>query len=144
MDDRKILPPRSSGSRAEPTPYPSIKPDLAASVPSEHDRSHQPASTLPSPQGLGHSIYQPTPGSSRRLSFTTSITYGADAGTEGGFPSPLRPIKPEEIRAARPSPAVSPPGPDGLTARQFRDIPVGIIVRIFNSFSGARICPNTW
>ena len=40
------------------------------------------------------------------------------------------PIKPEEIRAARPSLAVS-PGPDGLTALQFRAIPLGIIVRIF-------------
>ena len=41
------------------------------------------------------------------------------------------PIKPEEIRAARPSLAVL-PGPDGFTARQFRAIPLGIIVRIFN------------
>ena len=41
------------------------------------------------------------------------------------------PIKPEEIRAARPSLAVS-PGPDGLTARQFRAIALGIIVRISN------------
>ena len=41
------------------------------------------------------------------------------------------PIKAEEIRAARPSLAVS-PGPDGLTARQFQAIPLGIIVLIFN------------
>ena len=41
------------------------------------------------------------------------------------------PIKAEEIPAARPSLAVL-PGPDGLTARQFRAIPLGIIVRIFN------------
>ena len=41
------------------------------------------------------------------------------------------PIKAEEIRAARPSLAVL-PGPDGLMARQFRAIPLGIIVRIFN------------
>ena len=88
MDARRILPPRSTGSRAQPTPYPSNKPGLAASVPSPHHRSHQPASTLPSPQRLGHSIYQPTPGPSRRHSFTTSITYGADAGTDGGFLSP--------------------------------------------------------
>ena len=40
-------------------------------------------------------------------------------------------IKAEEIRAARPSLAVS-PGPNGLTARQFRAIPLGIIIRIFN------------
>ena len=40
-------------------------------------------------------------------------------------------IKAEEIRAARPSLAVS-PGPDGLTVRQFRAIPLRIIVRIFN------------
>ena len=41
------------------------------------------------------------------------------------------PIKPQEIRAARPSLAVS-PGPDGLTARHFRAISLGIIARIFN------------
>ena len=35
------------------------------------------------------------------------------------------------IRAAGPSLAVS-PGPDGLTARQFQAIPLGVIVRIFN------------
>ena len=40
-------------------------------------------------------------------------------------------IKPEEIRAARPSLADS-PGPDSLTARQFRAIPLRIIVLIFN------------
>ena len=65
--------------------YPCNKPGPAATVPSPHHRSHQSASTLPSPQGLGHSIYQPTPGPSRRQDFTTSITYGANAGTEGGF-----------------------------------------------------------
>ena len=54
------------------------------------------------------------------------------------------PIKAKEIRAARPSLAVS-PDPDGLTARQFRAIPLGIIVRIFITLSsGERICPNTW
>ena len=83
MDARRILPPRSSRSRAERTPCPCNKPGLAASVPSLHHRNHQPESTLPSPQGLGHSIYQPTPGPSRRYSFTTSITYGANAWTEG-------------------------------------------------------------
>ena len=62
MDARRILPPRSSESRAERTPCPCNKPGLVASVPSPHHRSHQPASTLSSPQGLGHSIYQPTPG----------------------------------------------------------------------------------
>ena len=41
------------------------------------------------------------------------------------------PIKAEEIRAAIPSLAVSPRS-DGRTARQFRAIPLGIIVRIFN------------
>ena len=41
------------------------------------------------------------------------------------------PIKPEEIQAARPFLVIS-PGPDDLTARQFRAIPLGIIVRIFN------------
>ena len=41
------------------------------------------------------------------------------------------PLKAEEIRAARPSLAVS-PGPDGLTTHQFRAILLGIIVRIFN------------
>ena len=40
-------------------------------------------------------------------------------------------IKAEEIRAARPSLAIS-PGHDGLTAHQFRAISLGIIVRIFN------------
>ena len=33
------------------------------------------------------------------------------------------PIKPEEIRAARPSVAIS-PGPDGLTTRQFQPHPL--------------------
>ena len=47
--------------------------------------NHQPASTLPSPQGLGHSIYQPIPGPFRRHSLSTSTTYGANAGTEGDF-----------------------------------------------------------
>ena len=41
------------------------------------------------------------------------------------------PIKPEEIREARPSLAIS-PGPDDLTARQFQAILLGIAVRIFN------------
>ena len=41
------------------------------------------------------------------------------------------PIKAEEIQAARPSLVVS-PGADGLTARQFRAIRLGIIIRIFN------------
>ena len=89
MDARRILPPRSSGSRAERIPGPCNKPGLAANVLSPHHSSHQPTSTLPSPQGLGHSIYQPTPGPSRRHSFNTSIIYGADAGTERGFFSPL-------------------------------------------------------
>ena len=90
MDARRILHLRSSGSRAKRTPCPCNKPSLAASVLSPHHRSHQPASTLPSAQGLGHSIYQLTPGPSRRHSFTTSITYGANPGTEGCFlyPSP--------------------------------------------------------
>ena len=88
MDAQRILPPRSSGSRAERIPCSFNKPGLAESVPSPHHRSHQPASTLPSPQGLGHSIYQPTPGPSRRHSFTTSITLGANAGTDRGFLSP--------------------------------------------------------
>ena len=91
MDARRILPPRSSGSRDERTPYPCNKPGLAASVPSLHHRSHQPASTLSSPQGLGYSMYQQTVGPSRRHRFTTSITYGANAGTEGGFLSPTFP-----------------------------------------------------
>ena len=91
MDARRILPPRSSGSRATRIPCPCNKPGLAASVPTPHHRIHQRASKLPSPQGLGHSIYLPTPGSTRRHSFTTSITYGANAGTEGGFLSPHSP-----------------------------------------------------
>ena len=41
------------------------------------------------------------------------------------------PIKAEEIRAIGPSLAIS-PGPDGLAARQFRAIRLGITVRIFN------------
>ena len=41
------------------------------------------------------------------------------------------PIKAEDIRVARPDLAVS-PGPDGLTARHFRAIILGIIVQIFN------------
>ena len=41
------------------------------------------------------------------------------------------PIKPEEIRTARPSLAIS-PGLDDITAFQFRAILLGIIVRIFN------------
>ena len=41
------------------------------------------------------------------------------------------PIKADEIRAARPPLAVS-PEPDGLTARQFQAIPLGIIVQTFN------------
>ncbi|KAL7294948.1 hypothetical protein TKK_0011659 [Trichogramma kaykai] len=41
------------------------------------------------------------------------------------------PITPNEIRAARPSLSVS-PGPDGLTSRQLRAIPLDILVRIFN------------
>ena len=55
------------------------------------DRIHQPASTLPSPQGFGHSIYQQTPGSSRRHSFTISINSEANAETEGDFllPPPI-------------------------------------------------------
>ena len=75
MDARRILPPRVSGSRAKRIPCPCNKPGLAGSVPSPRHRSHQPASTLQSPQGLGHSIYQPTPGLSRRYSLVTSITY---------------------------------------------------------------------
>ena len=97
MDARRILPHRSLRSQADRTPCPCNKPVLAASVPSPHHRSHQPALTLPSPQGLGHSIYQPTPGPSRRHSFTTSIIYGADAGTEGGVFS--RPPLPPDLCA---------------------------------------------
>ena len=92
MDARRILPPRLSGSPAERTPCPCNKPGLATNVTSPHHRSHQPASTLPSPQALGHSIYQPTPGPSRRHSFSTSITYGAIGETEGGPPHPLHPV----------------------------------------------------
>ena len=42
-----------------------------------------------------------------------------------------QPITPENIRAARPFLAVS-PGPDGLTARQLRAIPPGVLTRICN------------
>ena len=91
MDARRILHSRSSGSRAERTRCPCNKPGLAIHVPSPHHRSCQPASTLPSPQGLCHSIYQLTPGPSTRHSLTTSITYGANAGTEEGFLFPLFP-----------------------------------------------------
>ena len=273
MDARRILSSRSSGSRAEPTPYPSNKPGLAASVSSPHHRSHQPAWTPPSPQGLGHSIYlanfasfqeaqlrhfhhrrsqrrdrgrfslpplspvlcsytyrtcrELIPPAIKQSASTTSCTtpvtppkapsssgyfitggtastWLAPSPTSGGNPptatdaqasqtqrirhdtetlalqphaiikniledvedtnqppraamepywttvftqpatvtmpectqhpvqdSIARPIKAEEIRPARPSLAVS-PGPDGLTAREFRAIPLGIIVRIFN------------
>ena len=94
MDARRILLPRSSGSQAECTPCPCNKPGLTASVASPHHRRHQPTSTLPSPQGLGHSIYQPTPGPSRRHSFTTVFTSrgGANAGTEEGFLSLIPPL----------------------------------------------------
>ncbi|CAB0043079.1 unnamed protein product [Trichogramma brassicae] len=51
------------------------------------------------------------------------------------FQAPLldlwAPITPNEIRAARPSLSVS-PGPDGLTSRQLRAIPLVIMVRILH------------
>ena len=50
---------------------------LAASVPSPQHRSHQPALTLPSPQGLGHSI--------------TSQFRVLSGGTTSPIPSPTEP-----------------------------------------------------
>jgi len=43
------------------------------------------------------------------------------------------PILAKEIRAAFP-PRGSAPGPDGLSARELRDIPIDILIRIFNIF----------
>lgn len=43
------------------------------------------------------------------------------------------PITQEEIKAARPSMAVA-PGPDGITSRQLRQIPLAILVRVLNLF----------
>ena len=88
MDARKILPPRSSGSRAEHTPCPCNKPDLTASVPSPHHRSHQPASTLPSPQGPGHSIYLLPGGTASPLPSPTEPT----PGQREVFSFPLLPV----------------------------------------------------
>ena len=47
------------------------------------------------------------------------------------FEDVWKPITPEDIRAARPFLAVS-PGLDGLTARQLRAIPPGVLTRICN------------
>lgn len=43
------------------------------------------------------------------------------------------PINPIEVKAAFPSPG-SAPGPDGLTIGELREVPLGILSRIFNIF----------
>lgn len=44
-----------------------------------------------------------------------------------------RPILPDEVTKALPGTATA-PGPDGLTARQLKAVPAGLLARIFNLF----------
>ncbi|CAL7932763.1 unnamed protein product, partial [Xylocopa violacea] len=80
-----------------------------------------------------------TPSQETMTNYWSTVMTNASAKSPGIEPSPRtldalwKPIEPEEVKRAFPETTTS-PGPDSVTARQFRAVPLGIITRIFNIF----------
>lgn len=80
-----------------------------------------------------------TPGKGIMLPYWKNVMSGSNNITPGVTESPQvinalwGPIRPNEIKEAVPE-LSSAPGPDGLTARQLRAVPLGILTRILNLF----------
>ncbi|CAL7932866.1 unnamed protein product [Xylocopa violacea] len=80
-----------------------------------------------------------TPSQETMTNYWSTVMTNASAKSPGIEPSTRtldalwKPIEPEEVKRAFPETTTS-PGPDLVTARQFRAVPLGIITRIFNIF----------